>query len=615
MRQIFCWNPISISFVVVNFILRIVLFCISGECTIIEMLSSIMVGILSDVVVLIYLSPFVILTSYLASKRKNAVIIWHFKWFFFCIFTAIAEFLFWQEFESRFNFIAVDYLIYTREVIGNIAESYNIPIILLVTAVVSICIAKLLPLPIYSRFKWMSFNAAIALMCLVFWGFDSSMLEFSENRYANEISKNGLYEFFSACWHNDLPFERFYITGNQDVLTKSLRHDIQSDEKNSSFLRGDGIARYIKSHSQEKKLNVVLIMVESLTAEFLEHFGNRANLTPNIDRLFDRSMLFTNIIATGTRTVYGLAAVNLSIPPIPGNSIIRRKNNENLSTIGSILRDHGYICKFVYGGYGYFDNMNYFFENNGYDVIDRFKIDEKNITFSNAWGICDEDLFEVVLKEADESLEAKKPFFLMVMTTSNHRPYTYPDGKIDIPSKTGRTGGVKYTDFAIGKFIDAAMRRKWFDDTVFIITADHTAGSAGKITLDPTRYHIPLLIYSPKHVRPRQIHTLASQIDIGPTLLAILNMSYRSQFFGHDILSTSFGRAFISNYQQVGYLTDSDLCILKPIKHSEIYTRNGNIFEKKTGSKDAALLGKALQYFQSATNWRQWNKRNNITER
>ncbi|MDR1289151.1 MAG: LTA synthase family protein [Holosporales bacterium] len=351
-------------------------------------------------------------------------------------------------------------------------------------------------------------------------------------------------------------------------------------------------------------------MVESLSAEFLRSFGNQENLTPNIDELCERSMLFTNIMATGTRTVYGLSAVNLSIPPIPGNSIIRRKNNENLSTMGSILRDHGYACKFIYGGFGYFDNMNYFFENNGYDIIDRFKIDEKYITFSNAWGICDEDLFEVVLREADETADtAIKPFFLMIMTTSNHRPYTYPDGRIDIPSKTGRAGGVKYTDYAIGKFIEKARGRKWFDDTLFIITADHTAGSAGKITLDPTKFHIPLLIYSPRHVEPKKIQTLASQIDIGPTILAMLNMSYCSQFFGHDILSTNIEMAFISNYQQIGYVTQSDLIIFRPIKNVETYKKNGHIFERTTESSSNGLLGQALQYFQSATKWREWNKR------
>ncbi|MDR1476449.1 MAG: LTA synthase family protein [Holosporales bacterium] len=350
-------------------------------------------------------------------------------------------------------------------------------------------------------------------------------------------------------------------------------------------------------------------MVESLSASFLEHFGNCEKLTPNIDRLFERSMVFTNVRAAGTRTVYGLAAVNLSIPPIPGNSIIRRRDNENLSTIGSILKENGYACKFVYGGFGYFDNMNYFFENNDYEIIDRNKIDKKNITFANNWGICDEDLFDAVIREADKSAETKQPFFLMVMTTSNHRPFSYPDGKIDIPSKTGRAGGVKYTDFAIGQFLEQAKDKGvWFEDTIFVITADHTAGSAGKLELDPSKYHIPLIIFAPKHIAPQAVNTLASQIDIGPTLLALLNLSYESKFFGHDILATKNERAFISNYQRIGYLNPSKLIIFKPINQAEIYKKNGDEFTK-TDEKDNNLQREALQYFQSATKWRSWNKK------
>jgi phosphoglycerol transferase MdoB-like AlkP superfamily enzyme len=571
-----------------------------------------MVGILNDVIVLIYLTPFVRLISYFISNRI-AISVLYFIWVFFCIFTAIAEFLFWQEFESRFNFIAVDYLIYTKEVLGNITESYNIPVIILATIVIAFGVIKFFPSPVQSRFKWKNLilesrNLTKVLVCLIILVLCSLPLKFSENRYADEISKNGLYELFSAFWHYDLPFERFYVTGNQSDLTESLRREIQLNEKDSVFLERDGITRYITSRRRERKLNVVLIMVESLSAEFLGYFGNQENLTPNIDKLFDKSMIFTNIIATGTRTVYGLSAVNLSIPPIPGNSIIRRKNNENLSTIGSILAEHGYICKFIYGGFGTFDNMNYFFRNNGYDIVDRLEIDKKDITFSNIWGICDEDLFETVLKEADKVFKLKKPFFLMVMTTSNHRPYTYPDGKIDIPSKTGRIGGVKYTDYAIGKFLEKAKERGWFGNTVFVITADHTAGSAGKIALDPTKYHIPLIVHSPLHIKPKKINSLASQIDIGPTLLSILNMSYLSKFFGYDILSTNVERAFISNYQQFGYLTNSKLIIFKPKKQTEVYIKNGNNFER-TVSRDDIIREKALQYFQSATKWQVWNKK------
>lgn len=124
--------------------------------------------------------------------------------------------------------------------------------------------------------------------------------------------------------------------------------------------------------------------------------------------------------------------------------------------------------------------MNTFFAGNGFRIVDRASIPEEDKTFSNAWGICDEDLLNASLREADAAYATGKPFYQFVLTTSNHRPFTYPDGKVDIPSGTSRSGAIKYTDYAIGNFMRKAERRPWFRDTIFVIVADHTAGSAAR---------------------------------------------------------------------------------------------------------------------------------------
>ena len=227
---------------------------------------------------------------------------------------------------------------------------------------------------------------------------------------------------------------------------------------------------------------------------------------------------------------------------------------------------NGYESLYVYGGYGYFDNMNYFFSNNGYTVVDRTAIAATDIHHENIWGVCDEDLFTLALAEADKRHAAGKPFFAHVMTTSNHRPFTYPEGRVDVASGTGRDGAVKYTDWAINDFIERARRRPWFDDTVFVIVADHTSSARGKTDLPIEGFHIPLLIYSPRHVPARKVDYIASQIDVAPTLLALLNFSYRSRFFGQDILAEgrNHQRALLANYQTVGYLEDGLLVELRP---------------------------------------------------
>lgn len=174
----------------------------------------------------------------------------------------------------------------------------------------------------------------------------------------------------------------------------------------------------------------------------------------------------------------GLEAVSTSIPPLPGMSILRQEGNEHLQTIGSIFRDKGYDLKWIYGGYGYFDNMNYFFGNNGFQVLDRNSMDDSEVTHSTIWGVCDEDLFRRAVREADESFKSGSPFLQVVFTTSNHRPYTYPEGRIDIPSHTGRMGAVKYADYAVGAFVEEARSKPWFENTLFVFVADHGAGSA-----------------------------------------------------------------------------------------------------------------------------------------
>ncbi len=115
---------------------------------------------------------------------------------------------------------------------------------------------------------------------------------------------------------------------------------------------------------------------------------------------------------------------------------------------------------------------------------------------------------------------------------------------------------MKYTDYAIGKFIRDAQQEPWFKDTVFVIVADHCAYAAGKISLPVKKYVIPLLIYAPDHFPPQKIDKLASQIDIAPTVLGLLNFNYTTNFFGKDIfkMQPEQERAFIGTYQKLGYM-------------------------------------------------------------
>ncbi len=494
------------------------------------------------------------------------------------VFVGTAEFTFWNEFASRFNFIAVDYLVYTNEVLGNIRESYNLPLLLggvallaLATWALTACwLNRLSQAWDGNGASWRQRLAAALVLALApvlaYVALDERYKEFSADAQANELAGNGYFDFWHAFWHNEIDYARFYSMLPAGDAASELALELGSPEAAHPF------DREVVHEGPEKRLNVVLVSVESLSASFLGSFGNQEGLTPNLDRLAREGLLFTRLYATGTRTVRGLEALSLSVPPTPGHSIVKRPDNANLFTVGDVFKSKGYEPLYIYGGYGYFDNMNAFFGGNGYTVVDRTALKAEDIHFENIWGVADEDLFTLALRELDQRAAAKRPFFAHVMTTSNHRPFTYPAGRIDIPSKTGREGGVKYTDWAIGDFIERAKKKPWFDDTVFVIVADHTHNGRGRQELPPENYHIPMVIYAPKHVAPGRVENIASQIDVAPTLLGLLNFSYHSRFFGQDILreGQTHQRALLANYQTVGYYEQGRVVELKPGGRSRV---------------------------------------------
>jgi phosphoglycerol transferase MdoB-like AlkP superfamily enzyme len=522
-------------------------------------------------------------------------------------FVGAAELVFWNEFSSRFNFIAVDYLVYTNEVVGNIRESYNLPLALSGVAAVALVLwgllaraaRRTLAAPEVVPFRRRAVAAWLVLALAAYLGLDTRLMDFSSDGRASELAGNGYFSFGSAFWRNEISYEKFYKTLPADQANAALAGGLAPTPPEGSQRPYE---RDVRAAVPERKLNVVLVSVESLSAEFLGAFGNPRGLTPNLDRLAREGLLFTHLYATGTRTVRGLEALALSVPPTPGHSIVKRPDNGGLFTVGEVFKEKGYEPLFIYGGYGYFDNMNAFFGGNGYTVVDRTALKADQIHYENIWGVADEDLFDLAVRELDRRHAEGKRFFAQVMTTSNHRPFTYPEGRIDIPSKSGRDGGVKYTDWAIGHLIDEARKRPWFDDTVFVIVADHTHRGRGRTDLPIENYHIPMIVWSPRNVPPGRVETVASQIDVAPTLLGMLGFSYRSRFFGNDVLhdGSAHPRALMANYQTVGLYQDGVIIELKPNRRWRIVDAvTGE--ERKPDARGKELLAEAIGYYQVAS--------------
>lgn len=539
------------------------------------------------------------------------------------IFNAVSEYFFYNEFGLRYNFIAVDYLIYTNEVIGNIMESY--PVVPLFLGIFAIAAAftvyiyrktktELLDLPNLKQ-KLILLISFCILVAVSIVGLSFTTKLKSENVFEEEIQANGLPKFYWAFTHNELDYFQFYPVINQQ----------QADNTFLSQYSPPVLNRNIEPGKPELKKNVVLISIESLSADFMEHYGNTQKITPFLDSLADRSLMFTNLYATGNRTVRGLEALTLCIPPTAGESIIKRENNKNKFTTGSVFKSKGYDVKFLYGGYSYFDNMKDFYEGNGYGIVDRNNFKPEEITFANVWGVADEDMAKKAIQTMNAEAQSGKPFFNHWMTVSNHRPFTYPNGKINIPGDAkSREGGVKYTDYSLRKFFEMAKKQPWYANTVFVIIADHCASSAGDTELPMDKYKIPAMIFSEGFIEPKKFTKTMSQIDVMPTLFGLLNFNYQSKFLGQDVFTKEFQpKAYVATYQDLGFIKDNYLTIISPLKKIKQYTlqqqKNNlspefNIYYDETylkpDSQNKKLVEETIAAYQSTSYWLKKNKLN-----
>ena len=547
------WWFLAALFVAVSAVTRIVLGGVAiagGQAALSNMPALMAVGLVYDVVTALSLfAPFAI---YLAVVPERLYRRRGHRWLmatmcsltvFGLIYLGAVEYFFFDEFNARFNFIAVEYLIYPHEVFVNIWHSYPVAQVLAATALLTAAVIWLVrdrlfgggssgPRPLPLRLARLGMLALLIGAAQA--GLNVNTGRYSENRVVNELAMNGVYAFFNAALNSELDYGAFYLALPGTEADERLRSMIQAPDS-VFFAEPNHIKRRITADGPPKHLHVVVLLEESLGAEFVGAYGDKRGLTPELDRLAETGMLFTHAYATGTRTVRGMEAVSASFPPVPAESIVKRRNNEGMFNWSTVMAKNGYAPTFIYGGFGTFDNMNYFFGANGYRVIDRTDLDTPR--FANIWGVSDEDLFRNAVRVFDEQHGRGEKIFSIIMTTSNHKPYTFPPGIPSVPEKGGgRDAGVRYADYAIGRLFEMAKSKPWFDDTLFVIVADHGARVYGREDIPVTTYEIPLILYAPRHIKPRQVDTLISQIDVAPTVIGMLDFDYDSAFFGSDVL-------------------------------------------------------------------------------
>jgi phosphoglycerol transferase MdoB-like AlkP superfamily enzyme len=418
---------------------------------------------------------------------------------------------------------------------------------------------------------------AVIVLPLLFLGMRSSLTHrpvnisdaaFSMHPLVNQLGISSTYSltyaFYQSTQHEQDPSAVYgKMSGNEIVRRVMSLNNIAPDGKGAS---DSPLLHYRQSQfDRSRPLNLVIIIEESLGAEYVGCLGGMP-LTPHLDRLSREGLLFTNLYSTGTRTVRGIEAVISGFLPTPGKSVVAlEKSRQDFFTLAGLLKRFGYDTEFIYGGKSTFDNMKSFFIGNGFtDIHDQDTFIDP--VFEGSWGVSDEDLFN----KAHEifSAHGDKPFFALILTTTHHDPFEFPAGRIELYERAERSryNAIKYTDYALGLFFDKARTAAYYENTVFLVVADHSTRLRGHDLIPIKKFHIPGLIIAPG-IKTGTYDRVASQIDLPPTVLDIMGISCAHPMIGRSLANMQAehpGRAVMQYGDTHAYLLDNHLVVQRP---------------------------------------------------
>lgn len=555
------------------------------------------IGLKMDMILISYLSfiPAVILSL---SPDKFLHYFNKFLFVYFIFFLILILFMeavtpeFVKQYDTRPNKLFLDYLIYPSEVAKMLFKGHVVAVIsVLIISVVAIYFGvkkgkKFFKIPEPpSKYKLRLILFPI-IGFFLFWGARGSLTAkrplnpssaiFSNDQLTNVMGLNSLYTVIYAGYgiKNEANIVKMY--GKMDESEAISRVKKYMCVPDSLFTNPE----IPLLHKQEpdtllqRPYNLVILLQESLGAEFVGCLGGMP-LTPELDKLSKEGILFTRLYCTGTRSVRGIEAVVTGFIPSPSESVVKLSDSQtDFFTLASLLKGIGYNTSFVYGGMGNFDNMASFFNGNGFDnIIDEAVFDKDNhkYAFKGTWGYSDEDL-ATKANEYYKSL-GDKPFFSMMFSSSNHDPFEFPDGRIELyeQPKNSLHNAIKYADFSIGKFFELAKKEPYYKNTVFIVIADHNTRTYGKNLVPINKFHIPALIVGAGVPQGSTYDKLCSQIDIPPTLLSMMGLKVETPMPGRNLLhlsETVEGRSIMQFHDINAFRVEDRVVILQPNKES-----------------------------------------------
>tara|TARA_R110001592_G_scaffold52511_11_gene160722 strand:- start:1145 stop:3094 length:1950 start_codon:yes stop_codon:yes gene_type:complete len=525
------------------------------------------------------------------------------------IFMEVTTPEFIMEYDVRPNRIFLDYLIYPKEVFSMLWEGYK-PAIFIGLAAIAICIYMAVFIIKKTTFsastiKWPSklgLSVFILLLGFIFIRsslqhrpFNPSMVFFSNDNLVNSLTLNSSYSVLYAMYNSrseQSAFDLYGKLGDKEIIEgvrKAARLELVNSTNNASEFNNNDIPteRFHKASYQGKPKNIVILLQESLGARHVGGLGG-ADLTPNLDSLLKEGWNFTNAYATGTRSVRGIEAVFTGFSPGPSRSVVKlSKSQTGFFSIAALLKKHDYQTQFIYGGESHFDNMKSFFLGNGIDDIHDLST-FKDPKFIGSWGASDEDLYQEAHSEFMRMQDTGKPFFSLVFTTSNHTPFDFPDGCLDTIEGERQTveNAIRYSDCALGKFIATAKQSNYWQDTIFVVIADHDSRTIGADIVPIEHFRIPALILG-SNVQTKEDARLVSQIDFAPTMLSLAGISDQNPMIGFDLTQTipyENERAMLQYNENFAWLTHENVIIMKPNTAPKVFSHDGRHIIKEEDS-------------------------------
>lgn len=511
----------------------------------------------------------------------------------FAVYMEVVTPTFISEYDLRPNRLFIEYLIYPKEVFSMLWSGYKIDLVLVaLISTITIVLGWKLTEKLsrnHSQPKWF-FRPVILIIVLIIGTMGArstlghrpinpAMVAFSTDPLMNDLVLNSAYSLLFAA--KQLSAEEntahYYPSMSEQEIITQIKDSMNVDVKDFIPSKGPTFAKHASMNKGANK-NIVILLLESHGARYVKSLGG-ADLSPNLDKLYKEGWAFDRMYATGTRSVRGIEALTTGFLPTPNRSVVKlSKSQTGFFSIAHLLKSKNYHTQFIYGGESHFDNMKSFFLGNGFSDMQDFNT-FKHPKFVGSWGASDEDLYEKADRQFSLLKQQSKSFFSLVFSSSNHSPYEYPENTITLHNQPKKSveNAVKYADYALGKFIEKAKKSTYWNDTIFVVIADHDSRSYGSSPVPIGHFKIPAVIFG-GGVSAKRDSRLVSQIDIAPTLLSLAGIDSVNPMIGHDLtreIPLNKQRAIMQRGKNFAWMShDNKVVIAQPEKPLTTYNYN-----------------------------------------